>query len=169
MPCPSGSGVMAVNSTTERIATLELDDGSIIRRTPEVEHERAIAIQDLLTDNLFAPVECEGSGPYNLFLSEAENRITFHISSETLKEPLRINVPVQPFRSTIKDYFIICESYFAAIKSASPSKIEAIDMGRRGIHNEGSTLLMEWLEGKVRVDMQTARRLFTLICVLHIK
>lgn len=158
-----------MNLSSERITKLELDDGSIIRRTPEIEHERSIAIHDLLIDNVFAPADCDGKGPYELFLSAAENRITFHVSSAALTEPLKINVPVQPFRSTIKDYFIICESYFEAIKSPSPSKIEAIDMGRRGIHNEGSVLLMEWLEGKVRVNMETARRLFTLICVLHIK
>ena len=154
---------------TERIASLTLDDGSIIRRTPEVEHERAVAIHDLLEENEFRPEECAGNGPYDVFLSIAENRVTFHVSAASMTAPARLTLALQPFRGIIRDYFLICESYFEAIKTASPSKIEAIDMGRRGIHNEGSQLLQELLEEKVKIDFETARRLFTLICVLHIK
>jgi uncharacterized protein (UPF0262 family) len=156
-------------TTNYRIHKIDLDDASIIRRTPEVEHERAVAIFDLLEGNHFQLLERDESGPYALFISVAENRLGFQITSDALCDPHKVILALQPFRRVIKDYFLICESYFDAIKHASPQKIETIDMARRGIHNEGSELLISLLKDKVILDHETARRLFTLICVLHIK
>lgn len=151
------------------IHKIDLDDASIIRRTPEVEHERAVAIADILEGNHFKPLEINNAGPYALFISVTDNRLGLHISSETALDPHKVTLSLSPFRGIIRDYFMICESYFDAIKHATPQKIETIDMARRGIHNEGSELLAGLLEGKVELDSETARRLFTLVCVLHIK
>ena len=151
-----------------RIVDLVLDETSVVRRSPDVEHERKVAIFDLLEENLFVPVGSDG-GPYRLRLSVEENRLIFDIRLETDEEHGKVMLSLTPFRRIIKDYFLICESYYDAIKSAAPAQIEAIDMGRRGLHNEGSTLLKERLSGKIDMDFDTARRLFTLICVLHIK
>ncbi len=155
--------------TTHRIQKIDLDDASIIRRTPEVEHERKVAMFDLLECNHFQLIESPDAGPFEVFLSVAENRLSLQVTCTSTQQPQRIVLALQPFRGVIKDYFMICESYFEAIKHASPQKIETIDMARRGIHNEGSNLLTELLSGKVALDHETARRLFTLICVLHIK
>jgi uncharacterized protein (UPF0262 family) len=143
------------------------DDASIGRATPDVEHERAVAIFDLLEENSFAPVNDETGGPYRLTLSVAEQRLVFNVAREG-GEPVAIHMlSLTPFKRVVKDYFMICESYYDAIRTASPSHIEAIDMGRRGLHNEGSQTLQDRLAGKIEVDFDTARRLFTLICVLH--
>ncbi|MDJ0970359.1 MAG: UPF0262 family protein [Kiloniellales bacterium] len=150
------------------IANITLDEASVVRRSPDVEHERAVAIYDLLEENRFAPVG-DYFGPYHLHLALQENRLLFDIRSEADSALGTVTLPLSPFRRIVKDYFAICESYFEAIKTASPSKIEAIDMGRRGLHNEGSELLRERLDGKIEIDFDTARRLFTLICVLHIR
>jgi uncharacterized protein (UPF0262 family) len=152
----------------ERLTNVTLDDASVIRRSPEVEHERAVAIYDLLEDNAFRPLG-DYTGPYHLHLSIAENRLQLEVRSEQGATHDTIALPLLPFRRVIRDYFGVCESYYEAIKTASPARIEAIDMGRRGLHDEGSELLRERLDGKVEVDFQTARRLFTLICVLHIR
>jgi uncharacterized protein (UPF0262 family) len=155
-------------SLQDRIVRITLDERSVVRRSAEVEHERAVAIYDLIEESQFRLVE-NGSGPYSLHLSIEENRLVFD-ARDAEEQPLRrIVLALTPFRRIIKDYFQICESYFSAIKTASPSQIEAIDMGRRGLHNEGSELLQQRLEGKIELDRDTARRLFTLICVLHIK
>ena len=151
----------------EHIASFALDDASIIKRAPEIEHERTIAMTDLLSSNVFQPAGLS-CGPYDVFLRAADNRLSFEITTESLSEPHIVKLPISPFRRVIKDYFLICESYFEAIKSANTYKVEAVDMGRRGIHDEGSELLQELLEDKITVDFNTARRLFTLICVLHI-
>ena len=151
-----------------RIIDLVLDETSVVRRSPDVEHERKVAIFDLLEENLFVPVGSDG-GPYRLRLSVEENRLIFDIRLGDDAEHGKVMLSLTPFRRIIKDYFLICESYYDAIKSAAPAQIEAIDMGRRGLHNEGSTLLKERLSGKIDMDFDTARRLFTLICVLHIK
>lgn len=151
------------------IHKIDLDDASIIRRTPEVEHERAVAICDLLEGNHFKPLEIDAAGPFALFISVAENRLGLQISGDGLPEPHKVILTLSPFRGIIKDYFLICESYFDAIKHATPQKIETIDMARRGLHNEGSELLKNLLKEKVDMDFETSRRLFTLICVLHIK
>lgn len=154
--------------SSERLTSVTLDDSAVIRRSPEVEHERAVAIYDLLEDNAFRP-QGDFSGPYHLHLSIAENRLQMDILSEA-DEPLEtVALPLLPFRRVVRDYFAVCETYYEAIKTASPARIEAIDMGRRGLHNEGSELLQERLDGKIEIDFDTARRLFTLICVLHIR
>ncbi len=153
---------------SRRLTNIALDEQSVVRRSPEVEHERAVAIYDLLEENLFVPVG-DFQGPYSLHLAIEENRLQFDIRSES-EEPLtKVSMSLSPFRRLVKDYFTVCETYFEAIKTASPSRIEAIDMGRRGLHNEGSELLRDRLDGKIEMDFDTARRLFTLICVLHIR
>ncbi len=157
---------MPDNGNCHRLIEVTLDDKSIGRAPPDVEHERAVAIYDLIEENTFCPAGTS-SGPYRLELSLSENRLVFNISSEA-GEPLIAHIlSLTPFRKVVKDYFLICESYYEAIKTSSPSRIEAIDMGRRGIHNDGSRLLQERLNGKIEIDFTTARRLFTLVCVLH--
>lgn len=149
-----------------RLVAIDLDDRSIGRATPDIEHERAVAIYDLLEENSFKPTGHDG-GPYRLLLSMVEKRLVFDIKDHAEEAVATHILSMSPFRKIVKDYFLICESYYEAIKTASPSKIEAIDMGRRGVHNEGSETLLQRLDGKVEVDFDTARRLFTLICVLH--
>jgi len=151
-----------------RIVGIELDSGSIIRWSPEVEHERQVAIFDLLERNLFA-LENGFCGPYRIKLSLKESTLVFAIENQAGTEHTEVSLSMRPFRRLIKDYFLICDSYFEAIKSASPSRIEAIDMGRRGLHNEGAEKLADALAGRIRLDAETARRLFTLVCVLHIR
>jgi uncharacterized protein (UPF0262 family) len=155
-------------NAARRIAKVTLDERTVVRRSPEVEHERAVAIFDLIEENLFAPLGDHG-GPYSLHLGIEESRLVLDIRTEA-DEPLgKVILALSPFRRIVKDYFTVCESYYHAIKTASPSQIEAIDMGRRGLHDEGAVLLRERLAGKIDVDSNTARRLFTLICVLHIR
>ncbi|SLN31263.1 UPF0262 family protein [Oceanibacterium hippocampi] len=151
-----------------RIVDVKLDEAGVIRRSPDVEHERKVAMFDLLEENHFAPIGVDG-GPFRLRLAIEDNRLVFDIRDEADAELARVGLPITPMRRLVKDYFKICESYFQAIKSATPSKIEAIDMGRRGLHNEGSEMLRELLAEKVELDFDTARRLFTLVCVLHIR
>ncbi len=152
---------------TDRLVDIQLDEKTFVRRRPEVEHERAVAVFDLLEDNAFA---VEGlDGPFRLVLSVEDNRLVMDVRDEDDAPQSRMTLPLSPFRTIVKDYFMICESYFSAIKTMSPAQIEAIDMGRRGLHNEGGELLRDRLAGKVTVDLDTARRLFTLLCVLHIR
>ncbi|MCD2179204.1 UPF0262 family protein [Rhizobium sp. C1] len=153
------------NKATQRLCDVVLDE-TIGRSTPDVEHERAVAIFDLLEDNSFAP-EGHEKGPYKLYLSLVEQRLVFTIKTEGDELVATHILSLTPFRRIIKDYFMICDSYYQAIRSSTPSQIEAIDMGRRGIHNEGSQTLMDRLSGKIRIDFDTARRLFTLVCVLY--
>ena len=157
---------MAESDPTARLIDVELDE-SIGRSTPDVEHERAVAIFDLIEENSFRPVSDIGDGPYRLRLSLADSRLVFAISRQNGDAVVTHMLSLTPFRRVVKDYFMICESYYEAIRSASPSQIEAIDMGRRGLHNEGSQTLKDRLDGKIEVDFDTARRLFTLVCVLH--
>jgi uncharacterized protein (UPF0262 family) len=156
----------ATGDTDARLIDVELDE-TIGRSTPDVEHERAVAIFDLIEENTFRPVNDEGAGPYRLKLSLVESRLIFAIARENGDDVVTHILSLTPLRKVVKDYFLICESYYDAIRSSSPSKIEAIDMGRRGLHNEGSQALMDRLNGKIEVDFDTARRLFTLVCVLH--
>ncbi|MDR3439899.1 UPF0262 family protein [Telmatospirillum sp.] len=151
-----------------RLIHVQLDEKTFVRRKPEVERERAVAIYDLLEDNYFRPVGDDG-GPYALHISLADNRLIFDIRTEAGDPLTQVMLPLSLFRSIVKDYFIVCESYYGAIKHSTPSQIEAIDLGRRGLHNEGSALLRERLADKVDIDLKTARRLFTLVCVLHIR
>ncbi len=150
---------------TQRLCDVVLDE-TIGRATPDVEHERAVAIFDLLEENSFAPVGHD-KGPYKLNLSLVDSKLVFTITTEKGEQVATHILSLTPFRRIVKDYFMICESYYAAIRSSSPSQIEAIDMGRRGVHNEGSQTLKDRLEGKIDMDFDTARRLFTLVCVLH--
>lgn len=155
-----------------RIAHIELDQATIIWRSADVEQERRIAIYDLIEENCFMPVRAAArgaTGPYRLKLAVADGRLALSIldQNEQLLEELILGLA--RFRRSIKDYFAICDSYYQAIRKATPAEIETIDMARRGIHNRAAELLLERLEGKVETDFPTARRLFTLICVLHIK
>ena len=149
-----------------RLIDIELDD-SIGRSTPDVEHERAVAIFDLIEENSFFPVGDIGTGPYRLKLSLAESRLVFTIAREGGEAVATHILSLTPFKRIVKDYYMICESYYAAIRTSSLSQIEAIDMGRRGLHDDGSQTLMDRLAGKIDIDFGTARRLFTLVCVLH--
>lgn len=150
------------------LVAVTLDENSIGRSSRDVEHERAVAIYDLLEENSFAPVGHDG-GPYALHLRIAENRLVLDIRLAG-GEPVMAHVlSLSPFKRIVKDYFLICDSYYEAIRTATPDRIEAIDMGRRGLHDEGSRVLQERIKRKVKVDFGTARRLFTLICVLHWK
>ena len=152
----------------KRLVKVLLDQDSIGPGNRDVEHERAIAIYDLVEENAFCPVGHDG-GPYCLKLQVLGNRLVFDIRTEDDQPVIAHHLSLTPFRRIVKDYFLICESYYQAIRTAAPSQIEAIDMGRRGLHNEGSELLMERLKHKIAVDFDTARRLFTLITVLHWK
>ncbi len=156
------------DAPNHRITHLVLDEKNVVRRHPDIEHERAVAIYDLLEENSFEPIG-SACGPYHLHLGIAETRLVFDIRMEDDSALGKIILALSPFRKIIKDYFEICDSYYQAIKTASPAKIEAIDMARRGVHNEGSTVLQERLAGKIAIDHPTARRIFTLICVLHLK
>ena len=151
-----------------RIIDIVLDEESVARRSPEVDHERAVALFDLIEDNDFALIGGK-PGPYKLRIGIFEQRLVFDVRDGEDNKLRDIVLSLTPFRKVVKDYFLICESYYAAIKKLSPSQIEALDMGRRGLHNEGSELLRERLAGKIEIDLDTARRLFTLICALHIK
>lgn len=154
-----------------RIIAITLADEGLPVPTPEIEQERKVAMFDLLEDNSFAlPERADREvppGPYRLGLSIRERRLVFDITTEADDPAGEFHLSLGPFRQVVKDYFQICESYFDAVKSLPPSQIETIDMARRGIHNEGARVLQERLEGKAIVDTDTARRLFTLICVLH--
>jgi uncharacterized protein (UPF0262 family) len=152
-----------------RIVAVTLDEESIGRSGPDIEHERAIAIYDLTEQNLFAPEGTDLAGPFTLHIGITGNRLMFDIRCEDGAPVVAHLLSLTPFRRIVKDYFMICDSYYQAIRTATPDKIEAIDMGRRGIHDEGSRTLQERLKGKVRLDFETARRLFTLITVLHWK
>jgi uncharacterized protein (UPF0262 family) len=152
-----------------RLVAVDLDQKSIVRWSPEVEHERNVAIFDLLEANRFRLID-GFPGPYRMVLSLRDTNLIMEVRQEGSEPSMEVLLAVRPFRRVIKDYFLICDSYFQAIKGATtPSRIEAIDMARRGLHNEGSDLLREALGGRVEVDHDTARRLFTLVCVLHIR
>lgn len=157
-----------IDRIRHRLVAVTLDEASIGRSSPDIEHERAVAIYDLIEDNTFVPLGHPG-GPYTLQVGLTENRLLFDIRLAEGDPVVAHLLSLTPFRRIVKDYFMICDSYYKAIRSATPSQIEAIDMGRRGLHNEGSELLMERLKDKVQVDFDTARRLFTLLTVLHWK
>lgn len=154
-----------------RISHIALDDRNLPPPTPEIEQERKVAMFDLLEDNSFAlPARADRevpSGPYHLDLSIKDKRLVFDINTEDAQKAAEFHLSLSPFRQVVKDYWAICESYFDAVKNMPPSQIETIDMARRGIHNEGARILQERLDGKAEIDLDTARRLFTLICVLH--
>ncbi|NGM51212.1 UPF0262 family protein [Caulobacter sp. 602-2] len=146
------------------LKTIAIDEDSLAAASRDQEQERQVAIFDLLDENYFEPAEAQG-GPYDLKLSLIENRLALDIAGAGYEK--RHLLSLSPFRGVIRDYFMICDSYYQAIRNSTPQQIEALDMGRRGLHNEGSALLRERLDGKVKTDLDTARRLFTLICALH--
>lgn len=150
-----------------RLIDISLDGDSFGRSRPDIEHERAVAIFDLIEENSFAPAGNTQGGPYKLILSVVEKRLVLNTTREDDTPVIVHALSLSPFKKIIKDYFLICESYYEAIRTLSPTQIEAIDMGRRGIHDEGSQILQDRLNGKIDIDFATARRLFTLICVLH--
>lgn len=150
----------------DRLIEIELDEASLPPSTSDAEHDRRVAIFDILEQNKFA-IEGVSAGPYRLRLSIVEQRLVFDMKNVDGQPVHMLVLSLTPLRRVIKDYFLICDSYYDAIRHSTPAQIEAIDMGRRGLHNEGSELLKARLDGKVRVDFDTARRLFTLICALH--
>jgi len=152
-----------------RLIEIKLDESSISRSAnANIDHEREVAIYDLLDGNSFA-LEGQAEGPYRLLLGTLDEKLVFNIQDEEGSHIVAHVLSFSPLRRVIKDYFIVCESYYAAIKSAPPSRIQAVDMGRRGLHDEGSRILAERLQGKITIDSDTSRRLFTLICALHWK
>ena len=155
-----------------RISHIDLDEATILWRNPDIEQERRIAIFDLIEQNSFRPLrsaEAGNDGPYRLRLSVEDGRLALAIADEAGTPLETIILALGRFRRPIRDYFAICDSYYQAIRRATAQEIETIDMARRGVHNEAAELLLERLEGKVETDFATARRLFTLICVLHIR
>jgi uncharacterized protein (UPF0262 family) len=151
-----------------RLAALTLDESSIGRSSRDIEHERAVAIYDLVADNTFKPLGHDG-GPYALQLGISGNRLVFDIRATDGTPVIAHMLSLAPFRRIVKDYFTVCDSYYTAIRTATPDRIEALDMGRRSLHDEGSRIVMERLKRKVEIDFDTARRLFTLITVLYWK
>ena len=166
----------APGNAPQRIAAITLDERTVVRRSPAIEHERATAIADLLKDNRFTP-QSGRAGPFHLHLAIEENRLAMEIRTpgnapggRPGDEPSEtIVLPLAPFRRIVKDYFLVCESHYESIRGHGLARVEAIDVGRRSLHDEGSALLIERLAGKVTIDHDTARRLFTLICVLHLR
>ena len=150
------------------ISAIDLEESSKVRRSAQVEHERKVAIFDLLEENSFS-LRSGPDGPYRLRIQIKENRLIFNLNSNDDVFLLDISLAVAIFRKIVRDYFLICDSYFQAIKTKTPSQIEAIDMARRGLHDEGAELLQTRMAEQVEMDLQTARRLFTLVCVLHIR
>lgn len=156
------------NTAAMKIARIELDERSLARATADIEHERKVAIYDLLEENFFEPIGA-GEGPFELYLSNVETRLVFDVRKQGGAALGQIHLSMTPFRKIIKDYFLLCESYYDAIRSAAPAQIETIDMARRSLHNEGSEILRERLNDKINLDLNTARRLFTLICSFHMR
>lgn len=163
---------MLKRHTKQRICQIDLDDKSIIRRNSDIEHERRVAIFDLLETNHFEPkveIPNDYAGPYHVTLRIEDNRLAIDLRTEQKKHLTTMVLPLSPLRKVIKEYFLVCDSYFDAVKKSSTKQIEAIDIGRRALHNEGSLIMQSRLENKVNIDFETARRLFTLICVLQIR
>lgn len=157
---------MSGKPATDRIAKIELDQGSLAALSADAEHERRVAIFDLLEENSFSVAGVD-AGPYHVTLSTADNNLIFAVQTEAGADVKAIILSMNPLKKSIRDYFIMCTSYYDAIRTKAPQQIEAVDMGRRALHNEGSELLQERLAGKADMDFDTARRLFTLICALH--
>lgn len=171
MSTPPSDSVTAPSST-QRIAHIALDEETILWRNADIEQERRVAIYDLIEENIFKPVRSAqrgAKGPYRLKLGVHDGRLAMEIADESEEVLETLIIGLARFRRPIREYFAICDSYYQAIRKATPAEIETIDMARRGLHNNAAELLVERLEGKVETDFATARRLFTLICVLHIK
>ena len=151
-------------SGPHKLSSIEVDVATLPAATAEIEHQRRVAIFDLVEQNSFTPEGAEG-GPYALRLSSQDNRLAFDISGPDFARTHVLSL--SPMKTVIRDYALICESYYEALRGSSPSQIESVDMGRRGLHNEGAELLRGRLEGKVEIDKETARRLFTLVCAVY--
>ncbi len=151
-------------SGPHKLSSIEVDAATLPAATAEIEHQRRVAIFDLIEQNSFTPEGAEG-GPYALRLSSQDNRLAFDISGPDFARTHVLSL--SPMKTVIRDYALICESYYEALRGSSPSQIESVDMGRRGLHNEGAELLKGRLEGKVEIDKETARRLFTLVCAVY--
>ena len=156
------------DATTFRIVKIDLDERSLAPATADVEHERKVAIYDLIEENHFKPIGA-GDGPFELYLSNVERRLVFDVRREGGEALGQVHLSMTPLRKIIRDYFMLCESYYDAIRNAAPAQIETIDMARRSMHNEGSEILRERLNDKIELDFDTARRLFTLICSFHMR
>ena len=169
MTKPPPQDISKDHDSNNRVVAVTLDEESIGRSGPDIEHERAIAIYDLIEQNLFAPDGAEAQGPFKLHIGISGNRLVFDIREADGTPVIAHLLSLAPFSRIVKDYFTICDSYYAAIRTATPDRIEALDMGRRSLHDEGSRILMERLRRKVEIDFDTARRLFTLVTVLHWK
>lgn len=154
---------------SKRLGQVILDEKSLGQAAGDIDHERRVAMHDLLQENTFAPAGATVDGPYTLHLSERDGRLIFDIRSESGEELVAHHLSLAPLRKTIKDYFLLCENYYDAIRAAQPEKLETIDMARRSVHNEGTETLMGRLEGKIETDFETARRIFTLICSLAMR
>jgi uncharacterized protein (UPF0262 family) len=154
--------------TRDRLSEVTLDEGSIARGNTHIEHEREVAIYDLLDENSFA-IEGRDEGPYKLTIGIVDDRLALAVVNAAAAPVVTHHLSLTPFKRIMKDYFMVLDSYYQAIRTAQPSRIQAIDMGRRGLHDEGSRILIERLDGKVKLDFDTARRLFTLISALHWK
>lgn len=167
----AGGALMANDgemTATLKIVRIELDERSLARATADIEHERKVAIYDLLEENYFEPIG-GGDGPFELYLSNVETRLVFDVRRKGGEALGQVHLSMTPFRKIIKDYFMLCASYYDAIRTAAPAQIETIDMARRSLHNEGSEILRERLNEKINLDLNTARRLFTLICSFHMR
>ncbi|MBT8471558.1 MAG: UPF0262 family protein [Marinicaulis sp.] len=158
----------AESENRNRIIKIDLDERSLAPATADIEHERKVAIYDLLDENYFCP-NGAGEGPFELALSNVERRLVFDVKREGGEQLGQVHLSMTPFRKIIKDYFMLCESYYEAIRNAAPAQIETMDMARRAMHNEGSEILQERLTDKIELDQNTARRLFTLICSFHMR
>ena len=164
------NGDSGIVGSPHRLVRIELDEACAPRRSAETEHERAIAIYDILEENSFALVDADGGsldGPFHLYLRAESRHIRFDIRADDDSELSQFYMALGPLRRVMRDYFHVCDTYYEAIRTKSPSQIQAIDMGRRALHNEGADILRSRLDGKVTTDEMTSRRLFTLICVLQ--
>ena len=153
-----------MSAVLHHLTSVELDAATLPAATAEIEHERRVAIFDLVEKNHFQPAEAE-AGPYALKLSLQDNRLVFDVTGEGFTRTYALSLT--PMKSVLKDYLLICDSYYEALRGSSPSQIESVDMGRRGLHNEGAELLKARLDGKIDIDHETSRRLFTLVCALY--
>jgi uncharacterized protein (UPF0262 family) len=163
---PLTPAVLPDGEPRNRLIEIKLDEQSIRRVTANVEHEREVAIFDILDANSFT-LDGRDDGPYKLKLGIVEDRLVLTIGNDSTTDVITHMLSLTPLKRVMKDYFIVCDSYYQAIRTLPPSKIQAIDMGRRGLHDEGSDLLTARLDGKITLDSNTSRRLFTLICALH--
>ncbi|MEE4208102.1 MAG: UPF0262 family protein [Parvularcula sp.] len=157
------------NVADAHLAAVTLDEKSLGTAPGDIDHERKVAMHDLLQENSFAPAGADRDGPYKLHLSERDGRLIFDIRDMEDEQLVAHHLSLAPLRKLIKDYFLLCENYYDAIRAAQPEKLETIDMARRAVHNEGTELLMSRLDGKIDIDFETARRIFTLVCSLAMR